>query len=167
MRIRLLGVKLKVSGYPVFSKSRIVPFNFWQPVRQSLQLYAKWIVTAVKSSNWATPIVTPLKMMGKYRISVKIIVQIWSHVCFSLPVGLTKLKISFIMQQVPLYSRESILRVHALNYPTPCTHPDNESSALTSTDARPDLYNQNILTLVLSTSRDTFHQFLNPDACDL
>ncbi|GAA48494.1 Rho-related protein racI [Clonorchis sinensis] len=58
-------VRLEVTGDPIFLKRRIIPFGLREPVRQALNsMCAKGILTPVESSNWATPIVTPLKADG-------------------------------------------------------------------------------------------------------
>ena len=54
---------------PVFFKSRPIPFGLREPVKKILD---KWvdsgIAVQVKSSRWATPIVTPLKSNGQPRV---------------------------------------------------------------------------------------------------
>ncbi|GAA51703.1 clasp1 cytoplasmic linker associated protein 1, partial [Clonorchis sinensis] len=58
-------VRLEVTGDPIFLKRRIIPFGLREPVREALNsMCAKGILTPVESSNWATPIVTPLKADG-------------------------------------------------------------------------------------------------------
>ncbi|GAA53885.1 hypothetical protein CLF_111525 [Clonorchis sinensis] len=57
---------------------RIIPFDLREPVRQALNsVCAKVILTPVESSDWATPIVTPLKaenlwarICGEYRLTL-------------------------------------------------------------------------------------------------
>ncbi|GAA47188.1 hypothetical protein CLF_106594, partial [Clonorchis sinensis] len=71
-------VRLEVTGDPIFLKRRIIPFGLREPVRQALNsMCAKGILTPVESSNWATPIVTPLKadgitprICGDYRLTL-------------------------------------------------------------------------------------------------
>ena len=70
-------VRLEVDAEPKFCKARPMPFGLRAAVEKNIQdLVADGILSPVKSSSWATPIVTPLKsngtprICGDYRITV-------------------------------------------------------------------------------------------------
>lgn len=70
-------VRLEVEAEPKFCKARPMPFGLRAAVEKNLQdLVSEGILSPVRSSSWATPIVTPLKsngvprICGDYRITV-------------------------------------------------------------------------------------------------
>jgi len=75
--MRISPVELEYSGDPVFCKSRQISYGLRDAVESGLnELVKNKILSPVKSSCWATPIVTPLKsngtprICGDYRITV-------------------------------------------------------------------------------------------------
>ena len=62
-------VQLVVDSDPVFCKARPMPFGLRAAVENNLKdLVADGVLSPVKASSWATPIVTPLKANGSPRI---------------------------------------------------------------------------------------------------
>lgn len=73
-------VHLEIEASPVFCKSRAVPHGLREPVRAALQkLQADSIISPIGSSQWATPIVTPIKSDGNVRICGDYKVSVNSH----------------------------------------------------------------------------------------
>lgn len=71
-------VSLAITGDPIFIKRRVISFGLRDAVHNALlKLIEKGVLSPVSCSNWATPIVTPLKrdgrtprICGDYRITL-------------------------------------------------------------------------------------------------
>ena len=64
--MRITPIHLEISGEPIFLKRRLIPYGLREPVRKVLEtLCDSNILVPVTASQWATPIVTPLKQDGQ------------------------------------------------------------------------------------------------------
>ena len=67
--MRIQPVSLKTTGDPVFMKRRLIPLGIREAVhKQLMSMVENGILEPVSESDWATPIVTPIKSSGRPRI---------------------------------------------------------------------------------------------------
>ncbi|CAH8821629.1 unnamed protein product [Trichobilharzia szidati] len=64
--MQIQPIHLEIEGDPIFLKRRLIPYGLRDAFKKELdKLVEQGILMPVESSNWATPIVTPLKADGK------------------------------------------------------------------------------------------------------
>ena len=76
--MKIQPIHLEIEGDPIFLKRRSIPYGLREPVKKELdKLAEQGILMPVESSNWATPIVTPLKadektprICGDYHLTI-------------------------------------------------------------------------------------------------
>lgn len=67
--MNIAPIQFDVSHDPIFMKSRPIPFGLRDAVQEEIaKLAEEEILRPIESSQWATPIVTPLKADGKPRL---------------------------------------------------------------------------------------------------
>lgn len=155
--MRIPKVQLEATGDPIFLKRRIIPFGLREPVRQALEsMCEKGILTPVESSNWATPIVIPLKadgitprICGDYRITLN--TRLLQRTCTTEEPEdvLYRLSGSKIFSKIDL--KDAYLQIPL----------DETSSNLTVINTPFGLYRYNFLPFGLSVSPAVFQEVMN------
>ncbi len=147
-------VRLEVSGGPVFLGRRVLPYGMIDSVKRVLdELEEQGILIAVEASQWATPIVTPLKrdgvtprICGDYRITLN--KHLLQRACTTLEIEdvLNKLKGAKWFSKIDL--QNAFLQIPL----------DDESSKLTTINTPWGLFRYRFLPFGLSVSPAIFQQ---------
>ena len=160
--MRIQPVSLEVSCDPIFQKSRPIPYGLRDAVHSGLQkLVDEGIVTPVESSQWGTPIVTPLKADGKPRICGDFKVTLNPHLKKK-STTTREPEDLFINLKDQCYFSKIDLENAFLQIPL-----SDESRNLTTINTPFGMYSYNYLPFGLSTSPSIFQQTIDGIIQDL
>ncbi|MBM6549294.1 reverse transcriptase domain-containing protein [Streptococcus dysgalactiae] len=161
--LRIPPIHLEISGDPIFMKRRLIPYGLREPVRKVLNsLCDSGIIVPVETSQWATPIVTPLKQDGKtpricgdYRVTLNPRLLKRSCTTEEPEVILSRLGGSQIFSKIDL--KDAYLQIPL----------DEQSSELTTINTPFGLYRYRFLPFGLNVSPATFQDTMNSLVKDL
>ncbi len=150
-------IYLEAEGDPIFFKGRILPYGLREPVHKELmKLQNEGTISAVNSSVWTTPIVTPLKkdgitprICGDYRMTVNKVLKNYISTTEETEDLLNRLESSKVFSVIDL--RNAFLQVPL----------DEASKQLTTISTPYGLFEYNFLPFGLSAAPAIFQKVVD------
>jgi transposase InsO family protein len=155
--MKISPVHLEINCEPIFMKRRLISYGLREPVKKALQsLCDRGILIPVEASQWATPIVTPLKQDGRtprvcgdYRVTLNPKLLQRSCTTVEPEAILSRLHGSCIFSKIDL--KDAYLQIPL----------DERSSQLTTINTPFGLYQYRFLPFGLSVSPAIFQDVMN------